>query len=206
MVCPLIAAGSAALLQSCPVAHRIELHFCGVMLTVARPLVPPAVAIAPALLAAPLNAVTVMDPSKAAARVAATRVLVSLAGAKACHISAVPQVAFERPTSAQLTPPPEMPVTFWFGFGGPSAETKASNNSFGPAVLKRGEAVERVSSRPSDAVALAVRTGTPILADEEVLAAAGQVPEEQPNESDAEELVDEFRAFIENISPDDFAS
>jgi len=73
-------------------------------------------------------------------------------------------------------------------------------------VLKRGEAVERISSRPSDAVALAVRTGTPILADEDVLEAAGQVPEEQPNESDAEELVDEFRAFIENISPDDFAS
>lgn len=60
-----------------------------------------------------------------------------------------------------------------------------------------------VSSRPSDAVALAVRTGSPLFASEEVLSAAGQAPEPEPE--DADEIIDEFRDFIENINPEDFA-
>lgn len=75
-------------------------------------------------------------------------------------------------------------------------------------VLRTGAEEQRVSSRPSDAVALAVRTGTPIWASEEVLDAAGQAPTVEADDADggeSEELVDEFRQFIENISPDDFA-
>lgn len=60
-----------------------------------------------------------------------------------------------------------------------------------------------VSSRPSDAVALAVRAGCPLFASEEVLEAAGQTPE--PETEDADEIIDEFRDFIENINPEDFA-
>ncbi len=60
-----------------------------------------------------------------------------------------------------------------------------------------------VSSRPSDAVALAVRIGCPIFASEAVLDAAGQAPE--PDPEDADEIIDEFRDFIENINPEDFA-
>jgi bifunctional DNase/RNase len=67
-------------------------------------------------------------------------------------------------------------------------------------------AVHRVSSRPSDAVALAVRSGTPIFAEEAVLDVAGQeAVEEAAPEPDEAELVDEFREFIENVKPDDFA-
>lgn len=61
-----------------------------------------------------------------------------------------------------------------------------------------------VSARPSDAVALAVRTGSPIFATEELLEEAGYV--EQPEPASAEEVVEEFREFIQNVSPEDFAS
>lgn len=68
---------------------------------------------------------------------------------------------------------------------------------------KGGEAL--VSSRPSDAVALAVRTGCPIFAEEEVLDEAGFVEEEDVGLS-ADDMVAEFRHFIDSVSPDDFAS
>jgi bifunctional DNase/RNase len=66
------------------------------------------------------------------------------------------------------------------------------------AVLVFDGGVE-VSSRPSDAIALALRTGTPIHAAEGVLAEAGiAVPDEQEDE------VERFREFLDQISPDDF--
>lgn len=62
-----------------------------------------------------------------------------------------------------------------------------------------------VSARPSDAIALAVRTGSPIYAADDLLDEVGQVPEAEA-EPQAEEIIDEFKDFIENVSPDDFAS
>ncbi|HLI53079.1 MAG TPA: bifunctional nuclease family protein [Acidimicrobiales bacterium] len=64
-----------------------------------------------------------------------------------------------------------------------------------------------VSARPSDAVALAVRVDSPIYAEEELLDAEGiLLPEEDEEEEspEAEELVSEFRDFIEGIRPEDF--
>ena len=55
--------------------------------------------------------------------------------------------------------------------------------------------VHRVSSRPSDAIALAVRVGTPIFASEAVLEEAGHTAGEEAEE--AEDVVAEFREFIE---------
>jgi bifunctional DNase/RNase len=56
-----------------------------------------------------------------------------------------------------------------------------------------------VSARPSDAIALAMRTGTAVYCAESVLDVAGiVVPDEQENE------VEKFREFLDNISPDDF--
>ncbi len=62
-----------------------------------------------------------------------------------------------------------------------------------------------VSSRPSDAVALAVRTGCPIFAEDEVLEEAGYV-EEMETEMSPDDVVEEFRHFIDTVSPEDFAS
>lgn len=59
-----------------------------------------------------------------------------------------------------------------------------------------------ISCRPSDAVALAVRAEVPITASRELLDAVGVVMDD--DEQAEEEILDEFRDFIENINPEDF--
>lgn len=59
-----------------------------------------------------------------------------------------------------------------------------------------------VSSRPSDAVALAVRVGCRIFVAEEVLDEAAALPPEAL----ADEMVEQFREFIDHVNPEDFAS
>ena len=61
-----------------------------------------------------------------------------------------------------------------------------------------------VSARPSDAIALAVRTGTPIFGEESVLAEAGITLEEEESEQRAESEVAKFREFLDTITPEDF--
>ena len=66
-----------------------------------------------------------------------------------------------------------------------------------------------VSSRPSDAMALAVRTGADIYATEELLDAVGQdaaVAAVLDDEAAEESILDEFRDFIDSINPEDFSS
>ena len=60
----------------------------------------------------------------------------------------------------------------------------------------------RISSRPSDAIALAVRFGAeiPIYADEGVLDEAGVLFEADEEEHE----VEQFREFLDNITPEDF--
>ena len=60
-----------------------------------------------------------------------------------------------------------------------------------------------VSSRPSDAIALAVRCDAPLFASEELIDELGQEPPDEPEEA-TEEIIDEFKDFIENVSPEDF--
>ncbi len=62
----------------------------------------------------------------------------------------------------------------------------------------------KVSSRPSDAIALAARLGTPIFADEAVLEEAAVTMSEDDDEEDDE--VERFREFLEGVNPEDFAS
>lgn len=58
-----------------------------------------------------------------------------------------------------------------------------------------------VSARPSDSIALALRTGSHIFVTEEVLEEAGvAIPDEQEDE------VEKFREFLDNVSPEDFES
>ena len=61
-----------------------------------------------------------------------------------------------------------------------------------------------LSSRPSDAIALAVRSDSPILATEALIDEVGQEPEPEP-EDEAAEILDDFHDFLENVTPDDFA-
>ncbi|MDP9068100.1 MAG: bifunctional nuclease family protein [Actinomycetota bacterium] len=63
-----------------------------------------------------------------------------------------------------------------------------------------GRTVE-VSSRPSDAIALAVRINAPIYAAEEVLDQAGiELRDEEETE------VEKFREFLDQVTPEDFAA
>ena len=67
--------------------------------------------------------------------------------------------------------------------------------------LQRGTDGFEVSSRPSDAIALAVRMSVPIFAEEGVLEEASiLIP------GDEDEEVEKFREFLDNVSPEDFAS
>ncbi len=76
-------------------------------------------------------------------------------------------------------------------------------------LVRNGAEVE-VSARPSDAVALALRVGAPILVNDELMAAEGRVIElEDSEEADVEErsesdLVAELREFLDKIRPEDF--
>ena len=66
----------------------------------------------------------------------------------------------------------------------------------------RGGSYE-VSSRPSDAIALAVRAGAPIFAAEEVLEEASINMREDESE---ETEVEKFREFLDQVTPEDFKS
>jgi uncharacterized protein len=57
-----------------------------------------------------------------------------------------------------------------------------------------------VSSRPSDAIALAVRVSVPIFASEEVLSEASIMIRDEE-----EQEVEKFREFLDHVTPEDFA-
>jgi bifunctional DNase/RNase len=66
-----------------------------------------------------------------------------------------------------------------------------------------GRTVE-IDSRPSDAIALAVRAGAEIFAADEVIEEAAVVFEEAMEESPEEEVVDKFKDWMNRVSPEDF--
>ena len=66
------------------------------------------------------------------------------------------------------------------------------------AMNRQGEDYE-VSSRPSDAIALAVRMSVPIFVHEDVLEEASiLIPD------DEDEEVEKFREFLDTVTPEDF--
>ena len=73
---------------------------------------------------------------------------------------------------------------------------------FADIVLSVNGGPRSVSARPSDAVAMAVRYGVPVFAEEDVLDAAGRAA----GEGVPDEIVEQFKEFIEQVNPDDFGS
>jgi bifunctional DNase/RNase len=81
--------------------------------------------------------------------------------------------------------------------------TRVDQGTFYAALVLRGEERTRVvDARPSDSIALAVRTGAPIFVAEDVLDEAGVL--EFGIDEDAE--VEEFRRFLDEVNPEDFSS
>ncbi len=72
-------------------------------------------------------------------------------------------------------------------------------------VIARADgSVVEIDARPSDSVALAVRTETPIYIAEEVLEQAAVIEvTEEPGES-AEAEIERFREFLDDVDPSDF--
>jgi bifunctional DNase/RNase len=63
-----------------------------------------------------------------------------------------------------------------------------------------------VDSRPSDAIALAIRAEAPIFAADEVIEESGiEFEGEEVTEEEIESKVSEFKQFLEQVTPDEFA-
>ena len=61
-----------------------------------------------------------------------------------------------------------------------------------------------IDSRPSDAIALAVRSGAPIFAADEVITESAIEFEHEVE--DTEEVVEKFKDFLDQVTPEDFNS
>jgi uncharacterized protein len=77
--------------------------------------------------------------------------------------------------------------------------------------LRRGNDVTVVSSRPSDAVAVAVRTGSPLFVSDELMDAEGILlapdeADELEDEPPPEVIIGQFQEFLEDVKPEDFAT
>ena len=82
--------------------------------------------------------------------------------------------------------------------------TELRENTFYASITLQlaGREIE-VDSRPSDALALAVRTEAPIFAAEDVISESAIEFEHEVE--DTEEVVEKFKDFLDNVSPEDFA-
>jgi bifunctional DNase/RNase len=80
--------------------------------------------------------------------------------------------------------------------------TELRDSTFYAAIqLQQSGEDHEISSRPSDAIALAVRMAVPIFASEDVLEEASiLIP------GDEDEEVEKFREFLDQVSPEDFES
>ena len=83
--------------------------------------------------------------------------------------------------------------------------TELRENTFYASIQLKidGREVE-IDSRPSDALALAVRTQAPIFAHEDVIAESAIEFEHEVE--DQEDVVDKFKEFLDNVSPEDFGA
>ena len=85
------------------------------------------------------------------------------------------------------------------------AVTELRDNTFFASItltVNGGTEIE-IDSRPSDALALAVRSGAPIFAAEEVIAESAIEFEHEVE--DTEEVVEKFKDFLDQVTPEDFA-
>ena len=84
--------------------------------------------------------------------------------------------------------------------------TELRDNTFYASITvsMNGSELE-IDSRPSDALALAVRTSAPIFAADDVIEESA-IEFEDGAPEDQEEVVDKFKEFLDNVSPEDFAA
>src|ERR687883_987588 len=82
--------------------------------------------------------------------------------------------------------------------------TELKENTFYASITVQQDGSEiEIDSRPSDAIALAVRVDAPIFAAEQVIEESAI--EFEGDEVNEEEIVTEFKRFLDNVSAEDFA-
>ncbi len=82
--------------------------------------------------------------------------------------------------------------------------TELRENTFIAAITLKTDAEEiEIDARPSDALALAVREDVPIFAAESVI--ADSALEFIPDAQSSDDVVEKFREFLDDVSPEDFA-
>jgi hypothetical protein len=81
--------------------------------------------------------------------------------------------------------------------------TELRENTFFATITLQMDGKEmEIDSRPSDALALAVRSGAPIFAAEDVIAESAI--EFEHDVEDTEEVVEKFKDFLDRVTPEDF--
>ncbi|MBP0028384.1 bifunctional nuclease family protein [Roseofilum reptotaenium CS-1145] len=75
------------------------------------------------------------------------------------------------------------------------------NTFYALLTMRQGDVVHEIDARPSDAIALALRTGTSIWVMEEVIADASIPVDQEADDAEREE----FRNFLSGLRPEDFA-
>jgi bifunctional DNase/RNase len=85
------------------------------------------------------------------------------------------------------------------------AVTELRENTFYAQITLQvnGSEIE-IDSRPSDAIALAVRADAKIFVADEVIDDSAIEFNQEPEDSG--EVIDEFKKFLENVSPEDFGN
>jgi len=74
------------------------------------------------------------------------------------------------------------------------------NTFYAVLTVRQGDEKKDIDARPSDAIALAIRTGTPIWVMEEVIADASIPVDQDADEAERKA----FRDFVSNLRPEDF--
>lgn len=81
--------------------------------------------------------------------------------------------------------------------------TELKDNTFYAVIyISTKKGVVEIDSRPSDAIALALRVGTPIYVAEEVINKAGHIGDAEAEET--EKGGDDFAEWLDKLDPDDF--
>jgi bifunctional DNase/RNase len=75
------------------------------------------------------------------------------------------------------------------------------NTFFASLYLERGGERIVIDARPSDSIALALRTQSPIFVAERILSGEGAT---RPREKSEEERAEELRRYLEDLDPEDF--
>jgi bifunctional DNase/RNase len=114
---------------------------------------------------------------------------------------ALDEVATPRPMTHDLMK--NMLTEFEVGFERLDITSLAEGTFYAELHLHRGDTPLVISARPSDGIALAIRMGTPIFAADDVVEAAAYTVDD---EVEPEDVVEQFREFIDSVNPDDFGS